>query len=99
MGKTDGTGSSKFDILTPDDNIHTGVRTQTGQNEADKVCNIYDLEGNCFEYVAEKCFQDLNNSFVIRGGNYEYKYAASFRNNGNGNALYSTSFRFVLYVI
>ena len=99
MEKTNGTGSSKFDILTPDDNVHIGSRTRTGQNEEDKVCNIYDLEGNCFEYVAEKCFRDNSNTFVIRGGNYEYNYAASFRNNGDGSAFYSTSFRFVLYVI
>ena len=55
-----------YDVRTYDANRHTESKTTAGKNEYDKVQNIYDLEGNCFEYVAEK-----NNSsvpFVGRGG-------------------------------
>jgi len=34
--------------------LHTGSPDESGQNLADRVCNIFDLEGNYYENVAEK---------------------------------------------
>ncbi len=41
-----------------DESRHTESLATSGQNEADKVCNIYDLEANCIELIAEKCAYD-----------------------------------------
>lgn len=55
--RLDGKGNL-YDINTAvtegESNRHTGNKENSGQNEADRVCNIYDLEGNTWEYVAEK---------------------------------------------
>ena len=50
--KEDGKGNA-FDVTTSNSDRHTGSLANSGQNEADKVCNIYDLEGNYWEYIAE----------------------------------------------
>ena len=50
--KEDGKGN-EFDVTTSNSDRHTGSLANSGQNEADKVCNIYDLEGNYWEYIAE----------------------------------------------
>ena len=67
--KTDGEGKNTYDVRTYNSTRHTGSKAEAGKNIADKVQNIYDLEGNCREYVAEK-----NNTrllpFVYRGGYY-----------------------------
>ena len=100
-GKLDGKSVDKFFVTQYNDNRHVGSPTSSGNNEADKVCNIYDLEGNYWEYVAEKNTSDLNYIFIGRGGGYlkEYKNAASFRGGDNGVADITRSFRFVLYVM
>ena len=64
-GKNDGVGK-KFNVRTYDDTRHTGSKTEAGKNINDKVRNIYDLEGKCYEYVAEKNNTDVQ--FVYRGG-------------------------------
>ncbi len=96
--KKDGIGKT-FDVKTKDASRHTGSLAKSGQNEADKVCNIYDLEGNCWEYVAEK--NGTNNPYVNRGGNCnsDYDYPASSRDNLNGSVYGYGSFRLVLYVM
>ena len=99
--KLDGTGNT-FDVTSYDVNRHTGMLALSGQNEADRVCNIYDLEGNYLEYIAEK-----NNVyttiafFVTRGGLYnrDYDYPASYRLGSDGSNVAGSSFRFVLYVM
>lgn len=88
-----------YDVRTYDANRHTGSKTTAGKNEYDKVQNIYDLEGNCFEYVAEK-----NNSslpFVSRGGGY-YRDSinrASNRYSNNDFARSYKAFRPALYIM
>ncbi|MEI3356476.1 MAG: hypothetical protein V8R81_05455 [Clostridia bacterium] len=52
-GKTDGNGEI-YDVRTYNSTRHIGSKAEAGKNLADKVQNIYDLEGNCWEYVAEK---------------------------------------------
>ena len=66
-GKLDGTNNI-FDVTTYSDTRHAASTTTAGQNEADRVCNIFDLEGNYLEYVSEKNTYETGNSFVHRGG-------------------------------
>ena len=99
-GKQDGTGNT-YDVTTVNVTRHTGSPATSGQNEADRVCNIYDLEGNCLEYVAEKNSYNTSIPFVNRGGYYNSYYTgpASDRSNNNGNGRTNISFRFTLYVM
>ena len=93
--------SSSFDVTTADVDRHSGSPANSGQNSADEVCNIYDLEGNYVEYVAERNSYDESASFVTRGGNYVSNniQSASHRSSVNGIANVGRSFRFVLYVM
>lgn len=88
-----------YDVRTYDANRHTGSKTTAGKNEYDKVQNIYDLEGNCIEYVAEKNNTSL--PFVYRGGGYgKFSfYRASLRGSYIGNADIYTTFRPALYIM
>ena len=52
--KKDGNGVDDYKVATYSTTRHLNSLKQSGQNPADKVCNIYDLEGNYKEYVAEK---------------------------------------------
>ena len=59
----------EYDVTISDNNRHTGVLASSGTNLSDKVCNIYDLEGNCREFVAEKTsYHNDGRIFVDRGG-------------------------------
>ncbi len=99
-GRNDGKGNS-FNVTKDDKGRKTGSVATSGQNEADKVCNIYDLEGNCYEYVAEKNDCNTGYPYVSRGCNYNSSYddPASYRNDRSGIALSDTSFRLVLYIM
>ena len=61
----------------------TGVRALSGQNELDKMKNIYDLEGNLREWTLEA---DSTDQRIYRGGNASVitsngrHYPASYRN-------------------
>ena len=92
-----------YDVTIVDDTRHTGFKARSGQNEADRVCNIYDLEGNYWENVAEENSYDTSYRFVRRGGYYHSgSYdtdPASYRGNSNGAGISGRSFRFVLYVM
>ena len=99
--KIDGKGNV-FNVEEVNTNRHSKKLAESGQNEFDKVCNIYDLEGNCYEYVAERnTYYNYNdNTFVDRGGNYkDESNLASFRISINGSNYDDVSFRFVLYLM
>ena len=100
-GKKDGLGE-EFDIDTPNIKRHTGSLAKSGQNENDKVCNIYDLEGNCQEYVAEKCPSYGANAYVYRGSFYSqtdwYNGACRRFSLCNGGSYPRIASRMVLYV-
>lgn len=81
------------------ENRHIGYLTISGQNEMDKACNIYDLEGNAWEYIAEKNTYSSSSSYNRRGSYYNGSYSASYRSSCNGDASSSRSFRMMLYVI
>ena len=97
------TGKSEiFDVTNYNSNRHTGEVANSGQNEYDNVCNIYDLEGNFYEYIAEKTTYDIDvtGQFVNRGGASIGTYrSASQRVCGSGPISANHSFRFVLYVM
>ena len=95
--KIDG-NKKTYDVRIHNSARHTGSKTETGKNLADKVQNIYDLEGNCLEYVAEK--NSISVQFVYRGGSYSIRSdSKASRRVSNGNGAYSDgTFRSVLYI-
>ncbi len=98
--RVDGTNKT-YDVTKSDSSRHKGASAGVevaGNNEADKVCNIYDLEGNVYEYVAEKNTYSTDLPFVDRGGSYNNSYSASYRFYFNGDAHSHLSFRIALYV-
>ena len=98
-GKNDGKGNP-YNVRAYDANRHSGIGvTASGKNEYDKVQNIYDLEGNCFEYVAEK--NSTGSPFVSRGGYYNKKsyYRASGRISNGDYATSNNTFRPALYIM
>ena len=52
-GKTDGSGKNTFNINSQNSLRHTGLKANSGQNNNDLVANIYDLEGNCYDWTQE----------------------------------------------
>ena len=97
-GKKDGK-ENPYDVRTYNPDRHTGSIAEAGKNLSDKVQNIYDLEGNCFEYVAEK--NNTRGPFVCRGGIYfsdSIGYGASLRGSSSDNAFSDLTFRSALYI-
>ncbi len=99
-GKKDG-NNKNYDVRTYNEARHKGDNVgveKTGNNISDKVQNIYDLEGNCYEYVAEK--NNTSIPFVSRGGGYHNLsyYRASERYSFNGDANSNRAFRSALYI-
>ncbi len=69
---------------------------KTGSNSKDKLCNIYDLLGNSYEWTMEA---NGDNKRVSRGGYHGSGIPPSVRSNGfPTNALGSISARLSLYV-
>ena len=69
-GKTDG-NNQVVDVTVTNEDRHLGgsVGTvETGKNPVDKIYNIYDLEGNACEYVAERSDYSTKWPEVVRGG-------------------------------
>ncbi len=90
-----------YDVRINNENRHKGesIRVEkSGNNIADKVQNIYELEGNCSEYVAEK--NNTKYIYILRGGDYSYNSIcrASVRGGTNGSAKGNATFRPVLYI-
>ena len=100
-GKTDGNGNT-YDVRMNNQTRHKGSDIGVelaGKSIADKVQNIYDLEGNCREYVAE--INNTSNPIVNRGGDYYtgIKHTrASHRNSTGGAANGGVTFRPILYI-
>ena len=98
-GRLDSKGQN-YDVITESSTRHMETPATTGQNIADKVYNIYDLEGNFREFLAEKNTQYATYGYVSRGGYYNLSSgAAATRSNYLVNANSSCAFRIVLYVL
>ena len=99
-GKQDGTNNNTFDVTVNGDRGGSS-RATSGQHVADRVCNIFDLEENYYEYVAEMSSYDTLFPFAVRGGRSSSgdTTPASYRYRYNGVAYSFYSFRFVLYVM
>ncbi len=98
-GKQDGANNT-FDV-TVNGNRGGSLVAASGQHVADRVCNIFDLEENYYEYVAEMSSSYTSGPFVGRGG---VSFSATTRPASGRYNLYSygsiyCSFRFVLYVM
>ena len=93
-------GKDGFSVTQASSDRHnsSGI-ANTGANEKDMVCNIYDLEGNAFEYVADKSTVDSSSPYIKRGGSYDNTIQASTYTSCNGKEDTSIAFRVVLYVI
>ena len=98
-GKQDGAGNT-IDVTVNKDRGSSSPAS-SGQHSADRMCNIFDLEENYYEYVAEMSSYDTSNPFVRRGGSSlsNHTYPASYRDRSVGTAYTYDSFRFVLYVM
>ena len=97
--KQDGAGNT-IDVTTNGDRGGSSPAA-SGQHVADRVCNIFDLEENYYEYVAEKSSYLTFSPFVVRGGlsTSGSTNPASGRYVISGRAETGASFRFVLYVM
>ena len=91
----------KYNVSVFDPSRHVGFLANSGKNSLDKVGNIYDLEGNYWEYVSEKNSYSFENQYVNRGGSYysDNTDPASHRYYNKGVSTTGISFRFVLYVM
>ena len=100
-GKQDGSSDADktYNVTQSKASRHIGSKAPSGQNVADRVCNIFDLEGNYYEYVAEKNSSNIFPPFVYRGGGYNDSHSASSRYGNDGLAYGNDSFRFTLYVM
>ena len=96
-GKKDGVGNT-IDVTINEDRGGSSPAS-SGQHPADRMCNIFDLEGNYLEYVAERNSYSDRNQFVYRGGSYYSSTSASYRLSSFGTAYSYYSFRFTLYVM
>ena len=97
-GKKDG-NNNDYNVRVYNSTRHKGSEEKTGGNLADKVQNIYDLEGNAFEYTAEKNNTSL--PVVYRGGFWrdEQTFVASQRHSIDEQVkANSYTFRPVLYI-
>ena len=97
-GKKDANGNL-FYIRTYSSARHSDSVAQTGKDNDDKVQNIYDLEGNRREWVAEK--NKTSYPFVCRGGGYSNSSynGASKRYSVGDYADLGISFRPALYIM
>ena len=89
--------NEEFDVKQASNQRHRGDKENSGNNEADFVANIYDLEGNYYEYTMTAIYDD---SRMLRGGNAENIVSASSVASEwpNDSSTTSKSSRSVLYM-
>ena len=78
---------------------NTGTNNLSAEANKDKICNVYDMADNCYEWTTETSSYG-NSPCVIRGGHYSSSdYYTSFRFYSDTTYAYAYySFRPVLYV-
>ena len=99
-GKKDGAGNT-IDVTVNGDRGGSSQAT-SGQHPADRMCNIFDLEENYREYVAEKDYE-VEPQFVSRGyisiEGEDPLPPVSRRSGDSEIGGTNQTFRFVLYVM
>ena len=81
------------------DSINQESLAEKGTNKLstqDKICNIYDMASNVYEYTTETSSY-ANNPCVFRGGYWYYGYA-SHRYSNPGGSYDGFAFRPLLYL-
>ena len=86
--------STKYSLQT---SLNNSLST-TGTS-ADKICNIYDMASNCFEWTTET-YSNTDTPCVFLGGCCDYNdHYTSYRSSGSTtDSSYTYSFRPILYV-
>ena len=90
--------------MHPPIDIHGAIKG-AGTNEYDKVCNIYDLEGNVNEHSAERLRRSNDTyewAIIVRGGQCNltgYPGFASGRSYVDDQPGWSYGYRMALYVM
>ena len=99
-GKKDGSGNT-FNVLQYSASRRRSADLYpSGSILADKVCNIYDLEGNVFEITAETTGSGEADSVMRASSAYpEHYYSASCRMINAGQGGWNIGFRMVLYIM
>ena len=85
--------------------LNTGTLAKQGTNNLteasnqDKICNVYDMASNCYEWSTETC-SGSGGPCTLRGGSYGFSYdCTSSRYDHNTNDSYDNfSFRPLLYL-
>ena len=92
--------SRQNSLNTFSDRLATQGTNKLDSSKQDKICNVYDMASNCWEWSTETCSYSSRFPCTIRGGSYSYSgcYPSS---RGNQSTTYSnstTSFRPILYL-
>ena len=93
-GKLDGAGNT-FDVTEPSSTRKTGSAAASGNNINDLVQNIYDLEGNYYEWTAEA---RGNTNRRLRGSYYSLAKPASNRTSDHASQARAYTSRSTLYI-
>ena len=90
---------SRQTSLNSDDLANQGTNNLTDTSKQDKICNVYDMASNCFEWSTETCSSG-NGPCTWRGGDYlGYSSYTSYRTYSNTTSSYrNVSFRPLLYL-
>ena len=89
-------GADKEKITATTNGNHSGSGANTGTTTGDKINNIFDLEGNLYEWTAGAA---SNSNRVIRGGAFNNERPANWRSASNTVNTYTNySTRMSLYI-
>ena len=85
-----------------------GTNNLTEASKIDKICNVYDMASNCYEWSTETCSRYGNYSCTVRGGRYStnfnytsnraYYDTAGYTYGPPDSRAYIISFRPLLYL-
>ena len=76
-----------------------GTNNLTTASNIDKICNVYDMAGNCWEWTTETCSRTVE-PCVSRGGYFDTNSLTSSRICSTENGYpYCKSFRPILYLL
>lgn len=77
-----------------------------GTNTVDKICNVYDMASNCYEWSTEKVLDGLSDARIARGGVYSSNIRTAgsreicninIKQNPEAKGYHTQTFRVILY--